>query len=150
MINYTLRFEWTRFDPINVAIFADYVHNDGFDEDEVISKVSGRNIIAVENTIDERLDGYKYGIEVGHNRIKKLHDWNVALAYKYLEADAVVDAYTDSDFHGGGTDAKGWIFSGAYGIGRGTQLKLTYQSADEIDGVPLNIDTLQIDWISKY
>ncbi|MBQ0719280.1 MAG: putative porin [Gammaproteobacteria bacterium] len=150
IINYTMRLEWLRFNPVNVAFFFDYVHNDGFDSKDILNTVAGRNIIAVGNTIDDRVDGYKYGIEVGRANINKAHDWRLSLAYKYLEADAVVDAFTDSDFHGGGTDAKGYILRGAYGLGPGTALNLTYMSADEIDGVPFNMDTLQVDWISKY
>jgi hypothetical protein len=150
LINYTARLEWQRFDPINVALFFDYVSNDGFDKNEVLDRVTGRNVIAAENRIDDRTDGYKYGIELGHVKIRRLHDWQVSLAYKYLEADAVLDAFADSDFHGGGTDAKGWIFSGSYGVGNNTLLKMTFLSADEIDGVPLNVDTLQLDWVSKY
>jgi len=150
LINYTLRLEWLRFDPINVSLFFDYVHNEGFDSRELMDRVSGRNIIAVGNTIEDRVDGYKYGIEIGHDKLRKAHDWRLSLAYKYLEADAVLSAFTDSDFHGGGTDAKGYILRGAYGLGPGTSVNFSYMSTDEIDGVPLNIDTLQLDWISNY
>lgn len=150
LINYTLRLEWLRFDPINISLFIDYVHNEGFDSGEVVDRVSGRNIIAIGNTIEDRVDGYKYGIEIGHDKLRNFHDWRLSLAYKYLEADAVFSAYTDSDFHGGGTDAKGYILRGAYGLGPDTSVNFSFMSTDEIDGVPLNIDTLQLDWISKY
>ena len=150
LVNYTMRLEWLRFKPINVALLFDYVHNEGFDSGQVLETVMGRNIIAVGNTIDDRVDGYKLGIEVGRSKLHKAHDWRLSFAYKYLEADAVMDAFTDSDFHGGGSDAKGYIFKGGYGIGLNTVLNLTYMSTDEIDGVPLNIDTLQLDWVTNY
>ena len=38
--------------------------------------------------------------------ITKRWDWNVSLAYKYVESDAVLDALNDPDFHLGGTNAR--------------------------------------------
>ena len=71
-------------------------------------------------------------------------NWRVDLAYRYLERDAVVDAFADSDFHLGGTDAKGYILSGDYGLRDDTWLTTTLLSSDSIDGPPLGIDTFQM------
>ena len=45
---------------------------------------------------------------MGYPEIKNRWDWRVYGYYKYLEADAVIDAFTDPDFHFGGTNARGW------------------------------------------
>ena len=89
-------------------------------------------------------------ITIGADAIRKLHDWQVFVGYRYLERDAVLDAFTDSDFHLGGTDAKGWILGGDYGLARNTWLTLRYLSADEIDGPPLGIDVLQLDLNTRF
>ena len=48
--------------------------------------------------------------------------WRLAYAYQDLEADAVFALLTDSDFSGGGTDAKGHIFRGSYNLTRSISL----------------------------
>jgi hypothetical protein len=40
----------------------------------------------------------------------------VGYQYKYLEADAVWDAITDSDWGNGGTDRKGHVIKAAYNV----------------------------------
>ena len=87
-----------------------------------------------------------YGrVALGYPRIEKRHDWQVFGGYRYLQRDSVVDAFNDSDFHLGGTDAKGYLVGGSYGLDKNTWLSLRYLSANEIDGPPLAIDVLQVD-----
>lgn len=80
----------------------------------------------------------------------KKGDWQVYGAYKRLGSDAVVDAYTDSDFHLGGTDAKGWILGGNYGLDKNAWLSVRWLSANEITGLPLAIDVLMLDLNAKF
>ncbi len=44
--------------------------------------------------------GYMVRLELGKVALEKLWDWNVNLTYRYVESDAVVDGFTDSDFGG--------------------------------------------------
>ena len=67
-----------------------------------------------------------------------------------MERDAVLDAFNDSDFHRGGTDAEGYSIGGELGLLKNTWARLRYLSADEIDGPPLGIDVLQIDLNAKF
>jgi hypothetical protein len=46
--------------------------------------------------------------------------------YRRLEADAVIGAFTDSDFIGGGTDGKGWEIGCAVGAAKGVDVRATY------------------------
>ena len=75
--------------------------------------------------------------------------------------DAVLAAFTDSDFHQGGTDAKGYELKFDYGIADNTWFTLRWLSSDEIDGDSypdhfglgrgkLAIDTLQLDLNAKF
>ena len=76
--------------------------------------------------------------------------WRALIGYRYLQRDAVIDAYTDSDFHFGGTDATGYYFVGEYGLANRVWARLRYLSANAIDGATLGIDTLQIDLNTRF
>ena len=67
------------------------------------------------------------------------------MSYRYVERDAVLDAFTDSDFHLGGTDAKGYQVGFDLGLSRGIWLRWRYLTANEVDGPPLGIDVWQVD-----
>lgn len=89
-------------------------------------------------------------IGFGTPELKKWKDWNVGVAYRYLQTDAVLDGFTDSDFHFGGTNAKGFIVGGALGIARNTSLTLRWLSADTITGPRYSIDVVQFDLTAGF
>ena len=76
--------------------------------------------------------------------------WNVSAFYKYLESDAVVDAFTDSDFHLGGTNAKGYIFGGSYGVAHNVDLTAHWLSASEVSGPPYTVDVILLDLNGRF
>jgi hypothetical protein len=84
-------------------------------------------------------------------QLKNARDWQVSMAYRYLGSDAVVDAFTDSDFGGGGTNLKGYTLGLQYAVDRNAVLGLRWLSADQIDSFTLNpdhkfsIDVMQAD-----
>jgi len=90
-------------------------------------------------------DGWYVNATFGHPQIRKRWEWNISAGYKYLEPDAVPDAFTDSDFHLGGTNARGYIISGALGLFDNTWLSARWLSASEVFGPPLAIDVVQLD-----
>lgn len=141
-VNLTGSLDLGMFDPTRVVLTADYVENTGFDRAAILQR----------STLDvtPRTKGYFAGLLVGQPRIQRRGDWAVNLGYKHLERDAVVDGYTDSDFHLGGTDAKGWILGASYGIENNTALRLRWLTANAIDGPPLAIDVLQLDLNSRF
>jgi hypothetical protein len=72
-------------------------------------------------------------------------NWQAKVGYRYLQSDAVLDAFTDSDFHLGGTNAKGYTIAGKYSPLDHVQLGLRWMSANAITGEPFAIDVLQAD-----
>jgi hypothetical protein len=62
----------------------------------------------------------------------------------------VVDAFTDPDFHLGGTNAKGWVLGTDLGLLKNTWLTVRWLTADEISGPPLAIDVLQVDVNARF
>ena len=87
---------------------------------------------------------------LGNPEIGRPGAWRAFVAYNYVEADAVLDAFTDSDFHRGGTDAEGYIIGGELGLTNNSWARLRYLSADEIDGPLLGVDVFQLDFNAKF
>jgi hypothetical protein len=80
----------------------------------------------------------------------KRGDWNVGLAYRYVETDAVVDGFNDSDFGLGGTNLEGYSVTASVAVGNGVWTTLRWYSADSIIGPPFQVDVLQIDLLARF
>jgi hypothetical protein len=70
--------------------------------------------------------------------------------YRYVERDSMLDVFTDSDFALGGTDNQGFIVGFELGLAKNTWLTTRWFSSTEIDGPPLSIDVLQVDWNTRF
>jgi hypothetical protein len=126
-----------------LGVTADAVRNFGF------------NAAAVEgNTgyyVAPRVKGYQTELSFGYPAVVTAGAWRGLVGYRYLQRDAVIDAYTDSDFHYfGGTNARGYYLVGDYGIANNVWLRLRYLSANEIDGPIFGVDTLQFDVNTRF
>jgi hypothetical protein len=155
ILNLHAEYDIASFAPIRVILSGDYVQNIGYNANKIRDRI-GNGVMFVNSTVfsadpeDEQTRGYYARLTVGWPEVAVRRSWQAWLGYKYLERDAVVDAFTDSDFHLGGTNAKGWILGGRYGLLDNTYLNLSYLSGDEIDGPPLGIDVLQVDIVSEF
>lgn len=89
-------------------------------------------------------------LTVGYPKLSALWDWNVYVGYKYLESDAVMDAFTDPDFGLGGTNLKGYIVGGRVGLGSNVWASVKYMSANSIAGSPFAVDVVQVDLTGKF
>lgn len=76
--------------------------------------------------------------------------WNLTASYRVIDPDALLDAFTDSDFHLGGTNAKGWTIGGSYGLLHNTSIGARWMSGQEKSGPPFKVDVLQIDLNTKF
>lgn len=141
-LNLTGQIDLATFNPVHVILSGDYVRNFGFDQKKILARTG--------NLYKEENEGYQLKLTVGTPKVVNRYDWQVFAAYKRLEADAVLDAFTDSDFHLGGTDAKGWIAGASYGLDKNTWVTARWFSADEISGPPLSIDVLMVDLNAKF
>lgn len=81
----------------------------------------------------------------GRSNVSRQGEWAVFAGYKYLEPDAVLDGFTDSDFHLGGTNAEGYFIGGDLALYQNTVLRMRWLSANEVYGAPLSIDVGQVD-----
>ncbi|MEW6346989.1 MAG: putative porin [Pseudomonadota bacterium] len=90
-------------------------------------------------------NGFLFKVTLGEPDTLEKGQWNFSVTYKYLEPDAVLDAFTDPDFNLGGTNAKGYIIGAQYAVARNAWLSARYLSAREVYGPPLSIDVLQLE-----
>jgi hypothetical protein len=135
-------YDMANFAPVHVILTGDYVENIGYDQNKMQARAG--------ESVDGKTTGYDLGIQVGWPTVLQPGNWNAGLNYRYLERDAVVDAFTDSDFHLGGTDGQGYKLSFRYGIEENTWLQLRMISANEIDGPPLGVMTVLADLNAKF
>jgi hypothetical protein len=132
-----------RYDEFRrLTILADWARNVGFDREEILKRTGF--------LLEPRDRALQLRVAFGHQLIERWGDWFAFGGYKRLEADSVLDIFNDGDFHLGGTNAKGWYLGGGFGIGRNAWIGAKYATANEIDGPPLAIDVLQIDFNARF
>lgn len=148
--------EIARFDPVKIVVEADVVKNTKYDAGRIRALGPLNNFKPNRDPADRtfRYDGgdmgYYVNLLVGQPKIAKAWDWNASLGYKRIESDAVPDAFTDSDFHLGGTNARGFIVGGALGLAANTWLGLRWMSANEVTGAPYSVDVVQLDLNTEF
>lgn len=137
-LNITANLDIAIWSPIHVVLMADYVKNLGYDREKVAALVQIPDY-------KEYTDAYQIGLSVGHKRMDVFGDWRAYFKYRYLERDAIIDAFTDSDFHLGGTNAKGWILGGEFGLRKNVWAAFKWVTSNEIVGLPYAVDSFFLD-----
>lgn len=143
-----------QFDPMHVILTGDIVRNLSFDRG-AMQRRSGTDIQDGSGT------GYLAQVQLGAPLVRSKGLWNVTLGYRRLGSDAVLDAFTNSDFGLGGTNNKGFTLGGQYGLAKNTWLAARWMSSDVIDSmVPavsgsstrtkFSVDTLQFEINARY
>jgi Putative porin len=120
----------------------DLAKNIGFKRTDVSARV-GSDVAA-------ETKAYQMRVAFGDRDVNARHQWQTFFGYKYVQRDAVLDAFTDSDLRLGGTDAKGYSLGGSYGLGKNSALTLRWLSADSISGPPLSVDVMQLDLSVRF
>jgi len=155
-LDVTGQLNYDHFAPIRVSLIGEVTDNLAWDG----AKING---IAVNNrgpnTASGALGNYQGGnigwiltLTVGHAALEKLWDWSVDIGYRYVESDAVVDGFNDSDFGAPltGTNLKGYTVGGNLALGKRVWLGLHLMSADSIAGPPFKSDVVQFDINGKF
>jgi hypothetical protein len=89
-------------------------------------------------------------MKVGSGALQKRWDWDFGVAYRYVESDAVIDGFCDSDFGGGGTNLKGWSVGGNLALSRNVFIGLRWLSANGIAGPTYKSDIVQLDINARF
>jgi Putative porin len=140
--------------PAHFLIAGDWVKNLGFNENEIIARTGFQ--------VNRQVRGWQTRFTVGYPTMQQKNAWQGYVGYRWVQRDATVDAFTDQDFHLGGTDAQGYLIGGRYSFVRNTFVELRWFSAKEITGVqlagadsflsglPLSINVAQLDIMSSF
>jgi hypothetical protein len=151
---FTGRLDVNRWEPFQISLTGEWVKNLAFEHGDI-------DRVAVNNRgADQALGGvgefsggdtaWIVGLKVGSATLQKAWDWQAGINYRYVESDAVVDGFADSDFGLGGTNLKGYTVYGAVALSPRIALGLRWMSADEIAGPPFKVDILQVDFNGKF
>ncbi|CAN5764302.1 putative porin [soil metagenome] len=156
---YSARLDFNHFEPFQVSLLGEYAVNTDFDNDAInASAVNNRGPLPVDDSgVPTGVGDYAGGntawnvnLIVGKSAFEKAGDWNASFGYRYIESDAVVDAFTDSDFNVGGTNVEGYTIGAAVALSPRVKLSLRWMSATQIAGPPLKSDVVLLDLNAKF
>src|SRR5262249_17921576 len=108
------------------GLTAEGVKNVGYNAREILARTGG--------ALAKRVNGEVGELSFGNPTVTERWHWRAQVGYRYVQSDAVIDSITDADFHGGGTNARGWYLFASVGLAPSTWLQFKYYSTDQIDG----------------
>lgn len=154
LLDLNLAWETPTFAGYALRVEGHGIKNLAFDRNRMWSRAQGgivTNLGAAANGVAGPQDiqsgdmAYMAQATFGQLALKQAGDWNVWLGYKRLEADALPDAYNDSNFHLGGTNAKGYYLGSSYMFDKNVWLTGRWMAAKEVTGAPQSIDVFQLE-----
>jgi hypothetical protein len=157
VVDTTGSLDFGHFDPIHLTLFGQWIENVAFDWGDINKMAVNNRIVKAINPKPSNIGrfdggniGWIAGLKIGHPALQHRWDWALGVNYRYIESDATVDAFNDSDFGLGGTNLKGYTVFGALALSPRIALALRWMSADEIGGPPFRSDTVQFDFNAKF
>ena len=142
-----------QFNPIHIILDSEFVWNTAFDR-AYVSSVAVNNFAPTATGAPGVYNGGNKGwlarLTVGNKEVRQLWDWNAHVGYKYLESDATVDAFVDSDFGLGGTNLKGYFVGASLGLGDNVWTSARWMSANAIAGLPYSVEIFQLDLNARF
>ncbi len=146
--------DYAGFDPFHIALTGEVVKNIAWDwrsiDSIAVNNRSGDKSYRSLGDYDGGNLGWLVNLNFGHPALEKRWDWNVNVGYRYVESDAVIDGFCDSDFGGGGTNLKGFTLGGGLGLSKRVWVALRWMSADSIAGPAYKEDVIQLDINAKF
>lgn len=97
------------------------------------------NTAPIDKSFDDSTGNLAWAVGFSYGRCVAPKSWAIRYEYRDVQRDAVVGAFTDSDFGGGGTNSRGHIFGAEYMLFRNTRLALTYFYNDNVGSDALRL-----------
>ncbi|MEJ6005709.1 putative porin [Paucibacter sp. AS339] len=169
-VNFTAGLSVDALAPVMLNFSFDWVKNTGFDLADIRSR-SGASLNDPTAPLLNKTTALQGRVQAGAAKLAKRGDWQGFLAYRYMERDAWVDAFTDTTWHLGGTNYKGWSLGGNYAFDRNFWLGARWTSTRNLDdgvhflsnkldpnspligyfgSAPLRIDVIQLDLNARF
>lgn len=150
----TGRLDFNNWEPFQLSLYGEYIKNLAFNQGDI-------EAIAVNNRGTNgglggagRFEGgdtaWILGARFGKPELAARGDWAAGVSYRYVESDAVVDGFNDSDFGLGGTNLQGFSIWAGMALSERVNMGLRWTSSDEIAGPALSVDIFQIDFNAKF
>ncbi len=148
------RIDFAHFDPVHIVVDGEFLDNVAFNA-RAISAVGINNFGPSVNggppgPFQGGSIGWQTRLTVGHQELNEFGDWSANVGYRFIESDATVDAFTDSDFGLGGTNLKGYFVGADFGLSKSVSTTMRWMSANSIAGFPYAVDVLQLDLNAKF
>lgn len=157
LLDLNARWETKVLGDYGLRLDANYIRNLAYDEDEMFRRASGGIInnydstgLNGRNNFQSGGNAYMVQATLGNPNPSLRGEWNVSAGYKYIEPDAMPDAYNDSSFHLGGTNARGYTLGGTYAFDKNTSLTGRWLSSKTIYSSPLAIDVMQLELNTRF
>lgn len=159
LVDVNLRWTLPAFAGYSLQLDGHWIRNLAYDPQEMWTRAAGgivTNLSApVDGTpsaadIDSGDTAWQAQATFGRPKLKDIGDWNLWLGYRRVEPDALPDAYNDSDFHLGGTNAKGYFLGASWLFNQRTSLNGSWFSAKEVFGAPQSIDLFQLEVNARF
>jgi hypothetical protein len=87
-------------------------------------------------------NGFGVGAKIGHKKVAEKGSWSVKYIYRYLERDAWLDTFPDSDALGGRTNARGHEVEAQYALFKHVTVGADYYNMIPIKGYPRNTEQI--------
>ena len=159
-INLTAALTLRQFDPLRVALSLDWVKNSGFDSADIERRAGDSRV----REVLAKTTGLQARLQVGDAALAERGQWQAFAALRKFERDAWIDGFTDTTWHGGGTNYQGFSVGGHYAFDRNTSIGLRWTSTRNLDdrvltttfpqgtlsGAPLKLDVLQLDLNARF
>jgi Putative porin len=142
LIDLTANYQWD-VGRHEFFIDAEAVRNEGYRK-SLVDALTGQIAPRAENI------GFVGDVGFGDPAIAELWDWRARIGYRYVRSDAVIDAWTDADFHEGGTNVAGYFVWAELGLGHNVWTRVRYMSGNEIDGPRYGLDVVQLDLSTRF
>ncbi|OYW77299.1 MAG: hypothetical protein B7Z37_04840 [Verrucomicrobia bacterium 12-59-8] len=146
------RMDLNYWEPVQVSFLGEFVKNLAFNRAAINSVAINNKAGGGSGDFAGGDTAWYMGVNVGkpYSLFNQYGDWNMGFGYRYVESDAVVDGFTDSNFGGGGTNMKGYTLSAAMALSKATAIRLSYMSAAQVAGPTLRSDVVMFDLTAKF
>lgn len=153
LLDLNLRWDTRVFDGLGLRLNANYIRNLAYSKGKMWSRSQGNivNNFGDNGEVESGPNAWMLQATLGRSfDMKEKGDWLAFVGYKYIQPDALPDAFNDSSFHQGGTNARGYYIGGSYAFDKNVYGVLRWMSTREVYGAPLSIDTMQFEINARF
>ena len=150
------RLDFTGWEPCQISLFGDYARNLAWNKSAIDAvAVNNRGANNIDGTTGSYAGGdtaWYVGAQFGKPSFERAGDWNVNIGYRYIESDAIIDGFNDSDFGSPlpGTNLKGYTVGAAVALSQRVRMGVRWMGANSIAGPPYKSDLIQLELQAKF